>query len=124
MANPHRGQVPLVAGGVTYTLSMSINAMCALEAHIDRPIGRIVMDIDEAGRSLATLRMTLVRSLLWGALQDHHPDIGIAGAGEILTLSGIPAAMQAVTEAVRLSLPLLTAKEEGAPSRPPEKATG
>lgn len=124
MANPHRGQVPLPAGGVTYTLSMSINAMCALEDHLSRPIGEIMMEMYAVQANPARLSVKLPRAVLWAALQDHHSEIDEAGAGEVMDRVGVVPAMAAVTKAMTLAFP---AKEKGKgedrpKSRPPNAA--
>lgn len=124
MANPHRGQVPLDAGDVTYTLSMSINAMCALEDHLGRPIGEIMMEMYAVQANPARLSVKLPRAVLWAALQDHHSEIDEAGAGGIIDLVGVAAAMAAVTKAMTLAFPT---KEKGkgkerTENRPPKAA--
>lgn len=125
MANPHRGQVPLVAGEATYTLSMSINAMCALEDHLQRPIGEIMLEMYAVQANPGRLSMKLPRAVLWAALQDHHGEIDEAGAGNIIGEAGVAAAMAAVTRAMTLAFPAKETRKgkEGAEIRPP-KATG
>lgn len=114
MANPHRGQVPLVAGAATYALSMSINAMCALEAKLGRPMGAVMTDILAMHGDPARMSLTLLRAVLWAALQDHHA-VDEAGAGDILGEAGLPAALGGVTQAFTLAFP---AKKAGADARP------
>lgn len=125
MANPHRGQVPLVAGEATYTLSMSINAMCALEDHLGRPIGEIMLEMYAVQANPARLSVKLPRAVLWAALQDHHSEIDEAGAGEVMDHVGVVPALAAVTKAMSLAFPAKEkGKGEGVPQSRPPKAAG
>lgn len=123
LANPHRGQVPLVVGGVTYTLSMSINAMCALEAHLKKPIGEIMLEMYAVQANPARMSVTLPRAVLWAALADHHSDIDETAAGDLLGEAGLGVALAAVTESFALAFPPKSAKAKGDADHP-TKATG
>jgi len=65
MANQERGEVDLVARDRTYTLVLTTNGACALEA----ASGRLMEDIVSG-----TIRGKVVdmRWLIWAALQEHH----------------------------------------------------
>jgi hypothetical protein len=67
MANHERGEVDLVARNKTYTLALTTNGACALEAASGRPLALIVK---------GALHYSLVdmRWMVWGALQEHHRD--------------------------------------------------
>jgi len=110
MANPHRGEVSLKAGDTTYTLSLSANAICELEDHTGRDIGDIASSLN------GNVAMKLVRALVWAALQDHHPDMDIKGAGRVITEAGMPACMEAIGVAFQRAFP---DAEEGS-ARPPK----
>jgi hypothetical protein len=101
MANPARGQVPLVAGETTYTLSLSINAICCIEEHFDQPIGEVAARLN-LGESV---RMGDVRALLWGALQDHHEGCTIKDAGRIATEAGIQSVVAAFGRLFEVAFP-------------------
>lgn len=118
MANPHRGQVPLVAGEATYTLSMSINAMCALEAHLGRPMGAVMTDILAMHGDPSRMSLTLLRAVMWAALLDHH-SVDETKAGEVLGEAGLATALAGVTQAFTLAFPT---KKAGADARPPAAA--
>lgn len=115
MANAVRGQVSLKAGDTIYTLCLSANAMCSLEEHTGRDIGDIASSLNEKGVS-----MVLVRSLIWAALQDHHSDIDIKGAGNIITEAGMSACMEAIGLAFQRAFPDAEVKES--PNPPKAKA--
>ena len=114
MANPHRGSVALQAGDHAYTLSYSVNAICELEDHLGMPVAKIVNLMKDE----ENIRMATVRALIWGALRDHHEDIGLKGAGEIATTAGISACMEKVGKAFELAFP---SEAKGKP-RPPRAA--
>lgn len=114
MANPQRGVVGLEAGGATYQLSFSVNAICELEAELDKPVAEIIASLQTPEQ----LRMASVRALVWAALRDHHEELTIKDAGRIATEAGIGAAVQKVGEAIRLAFPEAKGKAN------PRKAAG
>lgn len=100
MANPHRGQVPLVAGDTTYTLCLSTNALCELEDITGETVTQVTEKLNGAGAS-----MKLIRALVWAGLQDHHPDVDVKAAGKIISQAGMVACMEAIGKAFELALP-------------------
>lgn len=115
MANPHRGQVTLQAGDTAYTLSFSVNALCVLEEELDMPVAKVATAMNDP----ETVRLSLIRAVVWGALQDHHPEIDLAAAGSIASEAGIAATMEAVGRAFHLAFP---EAGEGADQPDPQKA--
>lgn len=111
MANPHRGSVALQAGERSYTLSFSVNAICELEAELDKPVAEIIASIQDPKK----LRLSSVRALVWAALRDHHDDVTIKLAGEIASDAGFEATVEKVGEAFRLAFPEVKGK-----SNPPK----
>lgn len=101
MANPHRGQVSLVAGDATYTLSFSANALCELEDATGETVAQITRKLNDSDGA----SMKLVRSLVWAALQDHHPEVDLKKAGRIITDAGMVATMEAIGRAFELAFP-------------------
>ncbi|CAI2936037.1 GTA-gp10 family protein [Aminobacter niigataensis] len=114
MANPHRGSVALQAGDRAYTLSYSVNAICELEAELDKPVTEIVASIQDPRQ----LRLSSVRVLVWAGLRDHHPDLTVQEAGTIITDAGIQTAVNKVGDAFKLAFPGAKAKAN------PRKAAG
>lgn len=104
MANPHKGEVAFEADGKAYTLRLSTNAICELEAALDRGLDAIVASMG---------RLSTVRGLLWAALRDNHPDVTMAGAGLIIDKAGMPAVMAAVTSALTAAFPPRTEAKDG-----------
>lgn len=111
MANPHRGEVALTVGDQDYTLSFSINAICELEDALDKPVAKIAEGLQDA----SGVRMTVVRTVIWAALRDHHEEITLKEAGIIASQAGIQAAMAAISAAFSLAFP--EAKEAANPRK-------
>lgn len=110
MANAVRGQVSLEAGGTTYTLCLSTNALCELEDATGESVAAITERMNGSG-----VHMKTVRVLVWAALQDHHPDIDLKGAGNVITAAGMKATMEAVGKAFELAFPV--AEDDGRPTK-------
>jgi hypothetical protein len=82
--NPVKGEVGFEAGGESYTLRYSIDALCELEAAAGMgtpAIARVLADEDK-------LSLTLLRQIMWAGLRDHHPDVDLKAAGELIVLAG------------------------------------
>lgn len=120
MANPHKGEVALDIDGETYTISLSLNAMCELEDMFERPLLAVLSEMEAMQHDPKQLRVTVLRQLTWGALQDHHPDIDLKQAGLLAGRAGLPRMLGAVMEAVRLAFP----EPEGKAKANPRKAKG
>lgn len=101
MANPLRGSVALQAGDRAYALSFSVNAICELEAELDKPVAEIIASLQNPDQ----LRMGTVRALVWAALRDHHDEVSITDAGRLITDVGFKPAIAKVGEAIRLAFP-------------------
>lgn len=113
MANPLRGAVPLQVGGLSYTLSFSINALCELETELDQPVAVIVKTIQNP----EALRLNTVRSLVWAGLQDHHAGLSLAEVGLLISEAGLQPTITKVGEAFRLAFPQAK-PEKGKPGNP------
>jgi len=120
MANPHLGEVPLDIDGTTYKISLSLNAMCELEEEFGRPLLAVISDLEAAQADPTKLEVKTLRALVWGALQDHHPEISIKEAGILAGRAGLPVIMGKLMEAIQLAFPAVT----GGKSANPRKAKG
>lgn len=112
MANPHRGQVPLQVGGTTYTLCLSANALCELEDYTGETVGAITEKLNGSSVGMKT-----IRALVWAALQDHHPEVDIKAAGNIITLAGMNACMEAIGKAFEYAFPAAEASDRPTKAR-------
>lgn len=102
MANPSRGQVPLIAGDKEYRISYGVNALCELEDAFGKSVQKIV---DEDLSDDKNVRMSSVRKVIWAGLIDSEPDITVIEAGNIADLATIPVCMEAISKAFALAFP-------------------
>lgn len=114
MANLNRGQVALPVGDQEYTLSFSINAVCELEDALDMPVAKIA----DALNDQSNVRMSMIRTVIWAALRDHHEDVTIKEAGRIASDAGIPIVMEAIGRAFAAAFP----QEAAGKGNPPKAA--
>ena len=96
MANPERGEVAL--GGLT--LKCSMNARCLVEAEAGRPFIQVVTPLGTEGA-----RDTDLRLLVWAFQYPDNARLAIDRVGDVMDDVGMVASVEAVVEAVRLSLP-------------------
>lgn len=96
MANPHRGEVSFKTPDAEYTLILSTNALCELEAETEKSLPAIMRDIE---------RVTTVRALLWALLRTKQPDISLAQAGEIIDRAGMAKTTEAIMRAIGAAQP-------------------
>lgn len=113
MANRHRGEVSFAAGGETYTLRYSANALAELEDALDKSVGEIV----ELMQSQKGLRIKTVRTIFRAGLLDRHPDITDQQAGDIISDVGLGEAANLLGRAFTAAFPPV----EGGASESPQK---
>lgn len=120
MANPHKGEVELIAGDETYRLRFSINAMVELEDHFD-------MGITELGDLMGDptkFRLKTFRKIVWAGLTDNHDNLSESEVGEIISLAGIPATTQAIQKAFSEAFPQSEAGDKENPRKASRGGTG
>lgn len=115
MANPLRGEVDMVAAGVSYRLRLTINEIIEVETLLDRGI----IQIADMFNSLQTVKAGELRAVLWAALQVHHQGIDLHDAGNIMADAGIPLVVAKLAEAIQSAFP--QAKDDKDPS--PDRGT-
>lgn len=96
MANPLRGEVDLAFGDKTYTLRLSVNALCEAEALLGQTVNEIIASLD---------RVTTLRALMWAGLVEHHPNVTIIEAGDLIGLMGADMAGSKIGEALQAAFP-------------------
>lgn len=115
MANPIKGEVPFIADGTSYIMVYSINALCALEDKLD-------MAIDELGaRMSGNIRMSMLRTVFWAGLIEHH-NLDEDEAGRLIAVldGGVGSAGELIARAFALAFP----SPEKDPGTRPRKAAG
>lgn len=105
MVNPALGEVAFKVADATYTLKFSTNAICELEDHIGKGLNVIVSDLE---------RVSTVRAMLWAALRSKHSDVSLKQAGEIIDRAGMPATVEAISNALRAGFPPATGDDPNA----------
>jgi len=89
--NPLRGEAQVQAAGTTFNLVFDVNAFCYAQPVLNmKPLEILSAHLADDGD------MLLTRTLLWAALQKHHPCHELE-AGEILADAGVPAVRTALT---------------------------
>jgi hypothetical protein len=111
-ANRQRGEIGVSSGGITYTLTLTTNALCQLEAATGRTIAKILGGIRDGS-------LTDVRWFLWAGLQARHgPEFTSQDAvGEFIDGCG-------GAEGVVDQLLAANAAPGGGPENPPTAQTG
>ena len=115
-ANPHRGEETVHVGESTYTLRLTINSLCALEAEAGEPLDAMLAQL-QAGR------FTAIRLMFWAALLDRH-SLTVVEAGDVLhdlvERGGMAAATGPLVSAIEASF---GAPAEAAGANPPRPTT-
>jgi len=116
MANPNKGEVELKAGDKVYVLRYSIDAICAIEEKLGKNFLRVVAEMQNP----ATMTVTMMREVLHAGLAEHHPEVTLKEAGELLVAAGgVVGAMKKVNAAFGAAFP--EAEASGTP-RPRNRA--
>lgn len=86
MANREKGEASVEINGVSYTLALNINAMCEVETMLSIG-GKDVRFLDVFHRACAGHLVSL-RAVFWGALRQHHGQVTLRAAGDLLNEFG------------------------------------
>jgi len=136
MANPHRGEVGFEAGGVSYVLRFSINAICELENLLNRGFLDITDEMAtwsppagadgkpksetvlETVDRLRRIRAGTVRAVFWASLRDSRKDITVDQVGDLIETPEIGGMMGAL---LLISRSLAAAQPPARPTPPAQK---
>jgi hypothetical protein len=99
--NPHKGDVAFEAGGRSYTLRFSTNAIVVMEDHFDRGVNEISALLSDPGK----LRIGHVRAVFWAGLSDHHAAFTLQEAGAIIDAIGQARAVELIALAFSRAFP-------------------
>lgn len=125
MGNSFKGEVSFDVDGKSYRLRYSTDALVQLEEKLDRGIVDISGEMMTWGKTPSKMRLGLIRALLWAGLQDHHPDIDIKAAGELITKAGgLAAIANLVGEGMALAFPAPEMKDARPPKQQAQPGTG
>lgn len=101
MSNEHRGEAELVLGDRTFLLRLTTNAMVQVEEKAGRSFVAMVEELSDPMRA----RLGTVRTALWGALLEHHPDITLEMVGDMMDGPDMPKCGQALGRCLDLAFP-------------------
>jgi hypothetical protein len=116
MANRERGEVEVQALGKTWTLKLGVNAMCEIED----ATGKSITEIGSLLSNPKTATIRMLRTVMWGALQDRHEGTGIKEAGDLIDEIGMDQAGVKIGEAFSAATP----GAKGGESRPRKATAG
>lgn len=116
-ANRQKGEAGFEVGGRTYVLAFNVNAMCEVEYVLNLSTDAILKAL------VRSPPLHIVRALLWGGLRQHHPDIDLIGAGDLIETAGGPGpALDKIGEALISAFPEEKAGDDTANPRKGAKA--
>lgn len=102
MANAQKGEVTLEAGGETYRLQFTTNAMCELEDATGKTINEVVAELSDADNPPG---MKTMRVLLWAAMVEHREGVTIRDAGVICDEIGVGNVGELIGDAFQAAFP-------------------
>ncbi|MEO9297566.1 GTA-gp10 family protein [Devosia alba] len=113
MANEILGEVDFPVGDKTYRLRLSINQIIQVEDLL----GIGIIKIAGMFNDVDSLTAGSVRAVLWGALREHHPEVDIMGAGDIMAEARLQSTIEHVGRALQAAFPTAEGKETPSPKR-------
>jgi hypothetical protein len=113
MSNPLKGEIDFPVGDTSYRLRFSVNSIIEVEDILDIGIVPLSLMFNDVN----TLKARDVRAMLWGALREHHPDVDLLGAGEIMTTARLRPTIEYVGRALQAAFPSAEGKESPSPKR-------
>jgi len=99
LANKNKGEVSFEANERSYTMRFSANALCELEDVLNMGVN----DVAEQMSKPKNLRIKTVRGIFWAGLRDHHPEITIQKAGDIIQDISLPRCLELIGKAFNLA---------------------
>lgn len=115
MANRFKGEVSFDCGDKPYIMRFSANALCELEDALGMGVNAVATQMSDP----STMRLTMVRTVFWAGLRDHHPDVTLHQAGEIITDLSLTKAMELVSKAFELAF---QGNDNPRPQKPGQKS--
>lgn len=104
-----RGRISFEAGGESYVLHYSHNAICRLEEASGKSLGQLTRELEAMGENLS---VRSVRLLFWGGLPEGTT---LDQAGEIMDGVGLQGAGDLIAKGVAAAFP--SAKAGPGPAR-------
>lgn len=117
VANPDRGQVSMEVAGTTYVMQLSPHALAVLKKETGLSLKGVIESMQAAGDDPD---FELVMTLLWAAMQDHHPDLSKEDAMRFFPAGGLEELIEKMNELFEAAFPSQVAAAE---ENPPKAAT-
>jgi hypothetical protein len=114
VANPLRGEASFEVEGKPYRIHFTWNAAAEYEDVTGRALSDALLDVAKQRLSAKSLR-----AFLWAGLQEHHSEVTLRDAGDLLAKVGRKEAQRVMGVAMRYYFPEL---EEGKDPDPPKPA--
>ena len=95
----------LRAGKKEYTFRLGANALCRFERETSLPIGKL------SGLNVENIEIRVVRALIWAGLKDHHPEMTIDMAGDVIDEIGMPQVIKVMGDGMAGFFPQPTGDE-------------
>jgi hypothetical protein len=119
VSNPIKGETSFVADGKTFTLKYSSDAGVQLEDALDKGIIEIVAELQSWQKNPSKVRLGFIRSMFWAGLRDHHPEVDLKAAGDLMSAAGgLPGAFTLIGAAIAEAFPQAETKD----TRPQNRA--
>lgn len=106
MTNVHKGEVAIDVDGTTYTFRYSVDALCRLQGVVKKTLGQIMTSLG------SDIDIEVIRAVIWVGLREHHKDITLEQAGEMIPNID----MEKLGEAISAALPKKSTDDR--PQRP------
>lgn len=111
MANKHKGEVALQVGDATYTMRLSVNALCHLEEATGKPVNQVMAELQNG----ADIKLGTLRQIVQASLVDQHNEVDLNKAGDIMEEAGVAIVVDKLTEALLAAFPEAKVKTEKDP---------
>lgn len=106
----------MLGDGRTVTLVVDFEALAQAEDAADLPVGDILQSLTSRPR------MKVLRAVVFGALHEKHPEIGLAEVGDLLLSSDAAVLTDALGKAVSGAFPQASQAGAANPPKPPRGA--
>ena len=106
MSNPQRGHVRLIADGTVYRLQLTLNALACLQGEAGMGLQALIAKLQGQGDDID---FQLVATIIWAAMQDHHPEMTLTDVARLTPDGGLEAMTEAIQTLFELAFPKASA---------------
>jgi len=113
--NKHKGELAITIGEKTYTARLSSNSLCSLETVTGQDSIPLVIGFLTALSKGKGLSISHMRAILWAMLREHHSELSLQDAGNLIDEAGVKYIGKCISDIVPLTWP----KADEGSSHPP-----